>query len=238
MIVTARPGSVRPFRQTDKGTSINGWKPLTAPLEGLVNERGWGAIRIVVQKLFDTVDGAEKQDLYDQVLLVENPGAVVVCLAEERVGLVRNFRFTAGRLISDSDYIRLLTQEDRWEELLESLGQWHWELPRGLAPLGQGTDLSEYIIRTAKMEAKEEAGFEITDAYICGKVNASTTFFAHAQSVVRASIAEVGASSPEPAEFIGAMRMFSKNELRQLVSDGSFEDGFSLAALAVAGYHF
>ncbi len=76
-------------------------------------------------------------------------------------------------MVDDSDYVKLLAQEDRWEELLESLGQWHWELPRGLAPVAQETDLKSYIIRTAKMEAKQEAGFEIVDAHICGKAKVS-----------------------------------------------------------------
>jgi 8-oxo-dGTP pyrophosphatase MutT (NUDIX family) len=238
MTKMARPASIRPFSDADTGTSINGWKSLPAPLSGLVNTKGWGAIRIVVQKILESTEGGARQDLYDQVLLVENPGAVVVCLSDERVGLVSNFRFTGNRLTDDSDYVKLLTQENRWAELLESLGQWHWELPRGLAPVAAETDLKSYITRTAKMEAKEEAGFEIVDPRICGKVNANTTFFAHAQLVVSASIAEVGESNPEPAEFIGAMRLFSKSELRQLTEDGGFDDGLSLAALAVAGYHF
>lgn len=236
-------GKVRLFQAADEGKPIHGWKPLLAgtPLLGLGNPKGWLVPHVVVQKLSNADNGATDngfKDLYDQLLIVENPGAIVVCKKEEKVGMVANFRFTAERLpdLQSADYVARLVQQNKLEEVLLSLGQSKWELPRGLSPLGSESDLTKYILATAKVESSEEGGFEITNARICGRVNANSTFFAHAQYVVSADITRIDKNRPEQLELIGKVRLFDKREIRQMIDSGEFDDGLSLAALAVASF--
>ena len=65
--------------------------------------------------------------------------------------------------------------------------------------------------------------------------SANPTFFLHSQYVVHARIASIGEASPEELEIIGAMRLFTMAELRQLNMDGGFDDGLTLAAMALCG---
>jgi hypothetical protein len=43
---------------------------------------------------------------------------------------------------------------------------------------------------------------------------------------------------PEPLEIIGKTRLFSAREIRRMVRDGELDDGLTLSALAIAGFHF
>ena len=238
-----KTGAVRLFYPADASSPLHGWRGLKDnPLLGLVNPKGWACLHVIVQKLIGEGNTVVPRDLYDQVLIVENPGAVVVCQEGNKVGLVRSFRFTAERLHSlahaNKDYLLRIDGEDRWDELLQSLGRWQWELPRGLSPVSQEQDLQRFILDTARVEADEEAGFQIANARICGRVNPNSTFFTHAQYVVRGDIVRVGANSPEQLELIGKAQLFGKEELRRLAEGHEFDDGLSLAALALAGYAF
>jgi hypothetical protein len=233
-------GGVRLFTPADTFSSVHGWRALRQnPLRGLVNPKGWACLHIVVQKL---CDGAVLQDLYDQVLIVENPGAVVVCRQGALVGLIRQFRFTAERLADLSDanstYLRRLIEEDRWEELLATLGRWQWELPAGMSPAASGLPLAQYIKETANIEADSEGGFEIFNERICGRINANSRFFAHPQYVVAADIKRVGETKPEALELIGKARLFDPPGLRKLAEAGEIDDALSLGALALAGVAF
>jgi hypothetical protein len=238
-----RTAAVRLFQSGDALSRIHGWRPLKGdPLSGLVNEKGWACLHVVVQKLLGEGITQAPQDLYDQVMIFENPGAIVVCQDGDKVGLVRSYRFTAERLASlaesNKNYLQRLAQEERWDELLQSLGRWQWELPRGLAPTAEGLDLQKFILASARVEASEEGGFQIDNARICGRVNPNSTFFAHSQYVVRGDIVRVGTNRPEQLELIGKAQLFGKDELRQLTDAGEFDDGLSLAAFALSGYAF
>lgn len=76
--------------------------------------------------------------LYEQPCIVENPGAIVVVLDDRgRIGLVQNFRGVRGPRLKGvpvSNYIRTVDEQNRWGELVKTLGQWTWECSRGLAP--------------------------------------------------------------------------------------------------------
>ena len=237
MPVTEKTGKVRLFTEADSGTKHHGWLPVNGSLDqGIANPIGWAALHIVVQKL---TNDEEIRDLYDQILIVENPGAVVVCNQNDRIGMVQSFRFTAERLrTAEPGYLKQLIAENRFAELLESLGRWQWELPKGLSPNEDSTDLNELVLKVARLEAEQEAGFEIDNPRIIGRVNPNPTFFAHAQYVVAADIKAQGDNDPEALEMIGQVKLFTAKEVRQLVSEGQFEDGLSLAALALAGYSF
>lgn len=231
----ARAGSIRLLRAPDMETPLVGWRSASGGHGGLVNAKGWAMLRVIVQKL---VDGAVK-DLYDQPLLVENAGAIVVCQAGDRVGLVQNFRFVGKRLMNaGKDYVRKLDDEGRWDELVAELGSWQWELPRGLSQIENETDLERFVIATAKAEALEESGFAIGDARIAGLLNVNPTFFAHSQYVVHGKVVSSGESHPEDLEIIGQTTLFDAKQIRSMVDRLEIQDGLTLAALAMAGFHF
>ena len=57
----------------------------------------------------------------------------------------------------------------------------------------------------------------------------------HAQYVVHARIASIGDASPEDLEMVGESKLFTMRELRALNDAGEFDDGLTLAALALCG---
>lgn len=232
-----RPGQLRLVRADDDGQQFIGWLPPEQEAAGsLVNRKGWAMLRVVVQMLKE----GRYQDAYDQVVLVENPGAVVACRLGDQIGLVQNFRFVGRRLFeAGADYVKRLDREGRLGQLVGELGEWQWEMPRGLAPKTfDKTDLEWLIIQTAKAEALEESGYAIANPRLLGIVNANTGFFAHAQYVVGADIVAHGDSHPEELELIGRARLFTAAEIRRMADSGEMTDGLTLAALALIGFSF
>ncbi len=211
---------------------VIGWQPNADGVGGLHNPMGFALTRIVHHH-------AEGDPLYDQPLLIENAGAIVLPVIDDRIGLIQVWRVNGPRLLeAGSDYIRRLQEENRWAELVEGLGSWCWEAPRGLSPEGvAGEDLLAHIIRTAKLEAREEAGFEISNVSNPRMVNANTTFFAHAQYVVKATVNAIGDKSPEDLEqgTIGQTKFFTLEELAELNETGEFVCGLTLSAMALFG---
>ena len=256
-----RPLRQRPFVGTDYGAMnafgkpLVGWKrngiedPGPVQLDGFVNEMGFALMHVVNQK----AAGDTWQDLYDQFVLFENPGAIVVCTdGDGRVGLIQNFRLVGDRLqevmerlrnpatgqIDFSGYVKTLRDKQMFGQALAALGEYVWELPRGLAPAGEAADIAAFIKKVAAIEAKEEGGFDIAEACLRGKVNANTTFFPHAQYVAEGTIVARGANRPEDLEQIGKVKMFTPERLRQMADTDAFYDGLSLACLAKVGYRF
>lgn len=217
------------------GQPVVGWLPTSQGVGGLYNPRGYAMLRVVLNKLMD--EGIFP--LYDQPIIIENPGSVIIPQLGDRIGLVQNFRMVGERLFSDAgiDYIKRLEEEKRWEELLDSLGRWCWEVPRGLAlqEIAKGETLKSFIIRTAQLEAMEEAGFLIEDTTIVGRVNANHTFFPHSQYVVHAKVVSIGEAHPENLEIIGGKHFFTMQELREMNRESKFEDGMALAGLSLCG---
>lgn len=217
------------------GKPVVGWTENSQGLRGFHNPRGYAAVWITLRKL---IDGTMKH-LYEQPMIVENVGSIVIAMLGDRVGLAQNFRMVGDRLLPDAgtEYIKQLEEKKLWGKLVESLGRWCWEAPRGLAPpMGEGEDLENFILRTAKLEALEEAGFVINDAKIAGTVNTNPTFTPHAQYVVLARISSLTDAKPENLEIIGNRRFFTMEELRELNKKGEFDDGLTLAALAICGF--
>lgn len=211
------------------GTPVVGWKPTSQGEGGLVNPRGFACLRVVHLN-------ESGQPLYDQPLLVESPGAIVVATLGERIALVKNWRPGAARLFdAGGDYVRRLDEEKRWSELTSTLGHWRWEVPRGMLPaesqLRAGESVTDFALRTAKIEANEEAGLSIERAEIVGWLNTNSTFFAHPQAVVRAEITVLGENSPEELEMIGGKKLFLPSEIRELAQDDGVDDGLTMAAL-------
>ena len=242
-----KPGAVRLLTEADLhgdnmfGKSLVGWVPTSQGYGGLVNPRGFSALRVVLQKPNPAAGAGAMGDLYDQPMLVENHGAAVVCRAGDRIGVVRNFRMVGPRLLvaNPSDYVGTLDRDARWEELFATLGAWRYELPQGIAPKTDDAEsLETFVLKTAKIEAGEEGGFHVEDVRIIGRVNASPTFFPHAQYVVEARIVSVGSQQTEDLEIIGGVQLCTSAELRELVREGTLDNALSLAALALAGVSF
>ncbi|MBU1131862.1 hypothetical protein KKC32_01230 [Patescibacteria group bacterium] len=225
------------FSQTNPwGKPVVGWKPTSQGVDGLHNPSGWALLRGVLWKLLN----GEKTSLYDSPMIVENPGAIVIAEIDGRIGLSRNYRMIGERLLpkAAADYIRELESQKLWQALFATLGKWSWEAPRGLfndPDAKKEEDLAAFILKTAKAEALEEAGFTLTEARIVGKINANTTFFAHSQWVVHGKIKSMGEAKPENLEIIGNSQLFTLEELKRLNRLGEFEDGLTLAAMALCG---
>lgn len=242
-----KQGGVRLLREMDQlftnilGKPLISWLPIPHSIGGLVNRAGWAMLRVVNYKYRGNgLDPSDTDLLYDQPLLVENAGSIVVCLLDDRIGLVENFRMVGERLLQNagSNYVQHLSDDSLWSKLLAGLGAWKWELPRGLANIPAPENFNDFILKCAKAEAAEEAGFNVTDVRIAGRVNANSTFFIHPQYVVRATVESCGQSRPEALEMIGKTKFFSREEIRKMVDAHELDDGLTLAALAICGYHF
>lgn len=217
------------------GGPVVGWSPMVNGHGGILNARGgWALPRVVIRK---EVEG-KMQDIYDQPMIVEKPGSIVVCTMGDKVAVIANFRMTGPRPEgTDNNYIQMLEDGD-WKGMLENLGEWRWELPAGLADIKDGTDIKSTVLGSAQAEALEEAGLQVVNAKIVGKVNMNPTFFPHDQYVVRAEVASIEEAQHEDLEMIGGMQFVDSSELRQIVSENTFVDAKSIAALAIAGIHF
>lgn len=230
-----KSGAVRLFESSDQWRPIVGWHSNNEGFGGLHNKNGWALIRVVIQK---SIDGTLK-DLYDQPMIVENPGAVCVCQVGVKVGFMQVYRLSAERLINTgADYIIRLNQEKRWHELALTLGQWKLENPAGLSPAVSGKSLERFLLESAKIEAEQEAGFIISDACIKGRVNTNPSFFAHSQYVVYGRVKGVGDNHPEDKEIIGKSRLLSPKEIRRGVDSGVIDSGLTLAALGICGISY
>ena len=215
---------------------VVGWVENSEGVGGLHNPRGYASVRVVLRKMIDGI----MCNLYDQPIIVENAGSVVIAqLDDGRVGLVQNFRMVGERILPNAgaSYIKLLQKEKLWGKLLKSLGCWCWEAPKGLVPPEEkGEDLEAFILRAAKMEALEEAGFRLRDARIVGRVNTCPVFFPHAQYVVHAHISSKTNANPENLEIIGKRQFFTMEELKRLNDAGELDDALTLAALLLCGF--
>lgn len=228
---------------------------------------GFGGMLLHVYNQILRDEGYEDQ--YDQPVLVESPGAVVVAIAGDKVGFVQNFRLVGDRplivttgsslelfygernelspdkavLEVGKEYVKvLLRNPELLEEMIRNLGRMSWEVPAGIAPGDTSAgSVEEFVKKMAKLEASEEAGFEIADVEVCGTVNFNPTFFTHGQHIVRAALVGVGGNRPEDRETIGSVRLFSRDEIHRAVEDGTFDgthldDGKTLSALVKVGY--
>ena len=238
---------VHRWMMNPRGQSVVGWRGVAGAENGraFCNAGGGFALLWVVHRK-PGPDG-QLTRLYEQPCIVENPGAIVVALDDRgRIGLVQNFRGVRGPRLKGvpvSNYVRTVDEQNRWGELVKTLGQWTWECPRGLAPPEKvassdedgGEALKRHVLKVARLEAAEEAGFELKNPRIVGSMNINTTFFAHDQMVVRAQLARIGKTEHEDLEQIGAVRFFSLEELGAMRDAGEFTDGITLAALAMCG---
>jgi hypothetical protein len=228
--------------------NLVGWRSTSVGEGGIFNPIAYAVLRVVVSKI---VKG-ELQELYDQPMMVQNTGAVVVPFLNERVGMIKSFRFTGPRIMqADPNYVARVDEQEQWDELLKMLGKWRWELPRGIPPSKvkpeEGktfTTEQELAVATAKLESFAEAGFELVDRECVSQLVIDPSFYAHPQYVVRGRVKSITGPTPDDLEIIRGSRFFTPAEVRSMVSqqvlieDVGFDDGISKAALADTGFHY
>jgi hypothetical protein len=73
---------------------VVGWVPTSQGVGGLMNPMGWAMIRGVLWKRDGT---APAIPLYDQPVIVEKPGAIVIARMGDRIGMVKQRRMTMPR---------------------------------------------------------------------------------------------------------------------------------------------
>jgi 8-oxo-dGTP pyrophosphatase MutT (NUDIX family) len=104
-------------------------------------------------------------------------------------------------------------------------GAWEWGLPRGFA-----SDADPF--NTARSELREELGVVPLELRRIGAFSADSGLFASRVTVVLAIIGDAS-GRPEDVREIDATRWVPIDELWSLVAEEGFEDGMTLAALAL-----
>lgn len=209
-----------------------GWEKVDGAARSFANLKGWACVWGVLWK----VVGEVKKLLYEQPMLFENPGAIVLLKKGEKFGLVQNYRMVGERLSVpkkwDKGYIAYLTTNKLWEKLFHTLGKWTWEAPMGLQKDFDETKGLEAIVRDiAEKEALEEAGCKIGDIEILGQIVDKPTFVAHGQYCVVGNVVEESEQKAEDLEIIGKIHFFSMSEIIELWRKGDFVDGRTMSAL-------
>lgn len=106
------------------------------------------------------------------------------------------------------------------------LAAWQWALPRGFA---HGTD----PLVTARAELAEETGVTDADLRVIGTVTPDSGVQAHRVAIVLADVRRLPDGGP-PDDEVAEVRWASLDELEREIASGAVEDGFTLAALALA----
>lgn len=192
----------------------------------------------------------KRSPIYDQPMLIENPGAVIVATtSDDRLGMVLNRRNVCDRPELDpcdlANYVGRVDENKKWPDVLENAGAEQWEIPAGIGPNKLSPEEFRDILcerdlvkHIAKLESVEEVGFELANVRVVGQVNFNPTFFLHPQWIVCADIVAQGKQCPEDYESLGKVRLFNKREVRAMAGTKRFQDGKTLSALALAGLYF
>ena len=159
-------------------------------------------------------------------MIYENPW---VSLYVDRV------RFPQGRIIDEhhvlhfgKEAVAVLVEDERHRILLVNVYRYvtntiEWEIPAGVLEDG------ESILAAAEREVREESGYETVDHELihtfCPMNGIADQVFHVARC--RATKKVGGFDGNEVREF----RWISREEMRQMVSEGSVRDGFSLVGL-------
>lgn len=106
------------------------------------------------------------------------------------------------------------------------IGEYQWAFPRGFA---HGPDVES----TARAEIREELGTQATSIKIIGYVTPDSGLMASRVAVVLADAASDRETPIDDLE-VKEVRWVRPDELRQMLQSGAIEDGFTLAAFALA----
>lgn len=213
------------------------WKPITNCLQS------WHLAAKGFAVLWTLRRDADGNPTHDQPVFLENPGVTIIVRRGDTIGLIREWRATGHRIVKNrSNYIEALRAQNLWQQLAHSLGRYEWQAPRGIAPACTEESVSqsqeEYILGLAALEALEEAGLTIAHArLVSGEFNTNTSWFAHTHQVVLADVKSVAANRPDAEEDIqGGIEFFTMAEIREMIRQGEFTCGTTMAALFMCGF--
>ncbi|MEI7741546.1 MAG: NUDIX domain-containing protein [bacterium] len=160
---------------------------------------------------------------YDQMVRFERGGAVFLPVdTENRIGLQKSWR---PQTRDQDQFARDYPRVD-----FGNLGRESWEL------LGGFSDADESALKTARREAQEESGSQVTFLEDLGLVCDNRAFSLH---LVRASWGRIdsskkAANKPDPHEKkLSALTYFTLNEVVKLQEEGKLYDGFTLSAITL-----
>lgn len=223
-----------------------GWLPIPElPGASRANPKGWALLWIAFQKEVTTA-GVKKLVGYEQPVIVEAPGALVVIRDDKgRVGFVEQHRAHRPRLeqaMSGRDglgYIKLLIEEVLWGSLMQSSpGSVLLELPAGLidpADIAPGRGYEDLVRRIGEREAAQETGFRVRVTHVfTDAVNPNPVFFLHPQNVVVGKLEAIGDASPDPEEAIRGRCWLTPEEIKRAIHEKRIMDSRAIHALHLA----
>jgi 8-oxo-dGTP pyrophosphatase MutT (NUDIX family) len=107
------------------------------------------------------------------------------------------------------------------------IGAWQWALPRGFAH-----DADPLV--TARAELAEETGVTDAELRVIGTVTPDSGVQSHRVAIVLAEVRRLPDGGPLDDDEVAEVRWVLPRELEREIADGAIEDGFTLAALALA----
>lgn len=237
-----RPAFLRIYNKTEHA-AISGWKEAGdgSATRAFVNPHV-GLLEQWVTVMRPDGEGGEKP-CYEQPKIFENQGVIVLIQDEQgRLVFVQNFRQIGERVagIPATRYVHELHKNSAAvTQSLAQLGMWQWELPQGVVtstdPGYESLSAMDRIFEIARIEAREEAGCELTDLRFVGWLHKHATYIPFPWAVVHARVVLRGTQTPEGNEFIGRVELFTSAQIRERIDEGTLGEASMLGALLMAG---
>ncbi len=186
--------------------------------------------------------GGEKP-CYEQPKILENQGVIVLIEDDQgRFVFVQNYRQVGKRVpgVPATRYVNALCADPQLiERSFAQLGEWGWELPQGTVtsadPRYESLSERELIFEIARIEAREEAGCELTELRFVGWLHTQSTYIPFPWAVVHGRMESQGEQAPEENEFIGRVERLTPAQIRERIDEGSLGCASMLGALLMAG---
>ncbi len=153
--------------------------------------------------LVDLVRNKGKLFAYERVVPTKTGGVAVLPVFHGSIVLIREYR--------------------------HPIQKWCLEIPRGFGTLGASP------LQNAAKELYEETGLEGCKLIHLGQLNTDTGLTSDQVDLFLAEIQDLSISltGKEDAEVITHVRLYSMDQVRQMIADGEITDGFTLSALGI-----
>ena len=224
--------------------AIRGWEELKM---GSRTMRAFANRKVGLMELWVTVmkpDGkGGGKPRYEQPKILENQGVIVLIEDDRgRFVFVQNYRQVGKRVsgVPATRYVNALCEDPQLiEQSFAQLGEWGWELPQGTVtsanPKYESLSEMDLILEIARIEAREEAGCELTKLRVVGWLHTQTAYIPFPWAVVHGRMESQGEQAPEANEFIGRVERLTPAQIRERIDEGSLGCASVLGALLMAG---